>query len=550
MPIITKKPVSDAGAGANGVWTMTPSTGSSVHAILSDGNNATFLSSTTRAQIPSQFAVFDIEDVTLPAGAKIYAVRQRVTVLQQLAPSGSSFLDNIIRFYGQFVQEVVEDAVTGQIPNLIASIFAFLWPIKPTGAGSATWQTVELAYNPEKPSGGEWTLDVFNALTWRLGRSDNSGQLAKVSEFFVDLEYNERPTVDVIAPATDISTTTRPVIGFDYDDPEGDPQVKFQVKIFDEATYTAVGFDPETSTPLTQSGWVPGSATQWLCNVDLQNGNYRAAVQVAQVWKGIGDHVSLWDTIDWAQDVPQPPVPLITATPNNIVNWVQIQLQPSDLDPATESYNVYYSDNNGLTYDMLRKGFQVQANPVDGTATLYDYEAPLTKFRQYIAKGYRTLEGGTVKVASDPSEPAIAQPGADGWWVKDPLAPSRNMRIRVTNDEYNRQRSGSVQRPLVAQGSTGYVQVNNGAAWGKEGTLEITFVGEDDESGYNQFVDIYLSGHTVLLQYPTGEQRWVRFGMKLGEQWKPRWSKVRYRRGNVDYYEQVRPSDPTVPANA
>lgn len=548
MTILTKRPTSTT---QNGVWSLTG--GATIDAILADADNATYISSTVKAESESQFAIIDIDDFTdveIPDTARIYAVRQRVTVLQQAAPSGSSFLENIIRFYGQFVQEVVQDAVTGQIGNLLAGIFRFLFPVKPSSSGSATWQTVDLAYSTTQPDGGPWTRSVLNALKWRLGRSDSSGVLAKISAFYVDVEFFEAATVTIIAPnPTTVDGTTRPVIGWTVDDPDGAATAKWWVRIFEEAVYSDLAFDPETSPAYAESGEVNGTATQWLTNKDLPNGNYRVAVKTAKQWKGAGDLTSEWATYDIVMNVEVPPAPLVTATANNVAGWTQIDLAAGGPDPATETFSVYYSDNAGLSYKLLWGGWQIQADEL-GAATVFDYFAPNGRARHYIAKAYRTLTESGIKVASPPSEDVYAVPARRGFWLVDPFAPSRNMRITVTKDDPTRLRAGTVHRPLLADGLTGYVFKVNGPVWGIEGDMEITFRGPDETSGWNNFNAIYRDGYTVLLLYPSGEYHWIQWGDELKNPWKPRGREVQYRQGVLSYYEQPMPDDPNTPEGA
>lgn len=628
MPVITKRPNSTI---SNGSWTKTPS-GGTVHGILSDDNDGTYISTTTRAQLPSQFAIVDIADVTIPDGAKIFSVRVRVRVLQTDAGGGGLGSNGGINFVGQIVEEVLEDTGLGIIGSLLAFIFGFACPRPPHG-GSATWETVELAYYPTKPSGGEWTVDALNDMQWRIGRSDNNGQTAKVSEYYVDIDYNERPTVLVTGPlatrtVTDgattntsttftsataafqdadegasivgagipanttiltvnsstnvtlsaaatatasgvtatisgikIATTTRPTIPWTYGDPEGDPQAAFRVKVFNQAQYSDPAFDVDVSTPFAQVDWTAGQDTQWRLNRDLPNDSYRAFVQVKQVWTGIGDHVSEWDSYDFEMDVEGPPVPLITATPNANGNWIQIDLQPSDDDPVTETYNVEYSDNAGISWQLVRGGFQV---PVDagGLATLFDYEAPLNIARWYRAQAYRTLD--TVKVASDLSDEVSATIKSYKYWLKDPLNPSLNTEIVLSafnqgggggssvqipgasGDQPTKSRAQGVFAPLVAEGYTAYKIVVNGPQYGIDGVLTPQFL---NDALWNAFMTIIESGRTLLYQKPTGENIYVGMGGELAWSYLPQGKGVRLRVATISYTEVVKPADPGAPTS-
>lgn len=540
MTVTTYRPNSTI---SNGNWARTPS-GSAIHSILSDNSDSTFISTTSRSQLPSQFAVFDIPDVTLATGAKIFSVRLRVRVLQVPGPSGSSFDYDIIRFFGDFVETVIVEAITGSIFKLFATIFGFFNP-KPPPSGSPVWETVELAYYPEKPSGGEWTVDALNTMQFRLGRSDTSGVAAKVSEFYVDVDTNEAPVINVTGPTGPITDRTRPVVTWTYSDTEGDPQAAYRTRVFTEAQYTAGTFNLDTTVPFASTEWVPGQDTSWLVSRDLPNGNYRVYVQVKQVWNGIGDHTSAWDSFDFEQDVPGPPTPNITATPNIVGNWVQIDLSPSSGSPATETYNVEYSDNAGVTWQLVRGGFQIIAD-VDGQASLLDYEAPLNVARFYRALAFRTLS--TIKVASDYSDEISATTRSTDFWMKDPIAPSRNMIVVVFDDKPKRNRSQGVFSPLSAQGNDTYKIVVNGPTYGIEGQLMLVFVGDDLTSGWTAFNELNDPGRTLLFQYPTGEQHYIRLGSEITQEWGMKGRFVQYRKASVQYYEVEKPADPAVPS--
>lgn len=542
MPILTKRPSTTI---SNGNWAKTPS-GGTIAGILSDGSDTTFVSTASRSQLPSQAAVFDIDDISLPTGAKIFSVRVNVRVLQSTPVTGGSFIYDIIQFAGAFIETVVEDAITGSIDRLFATLFGFNCPTQPPGGGSPAWQTVSLAYNLEKPSGGEWTQDIFNALTWNLKRTDNNGELAKVSEWSVDIDYNEIPVVNVVGPTSPVTGTTRPLVSWTYTDPEGDLQSEYQVKVFNAAQVADPSFNADTSVPFSSSGWLAGQDGQWLVADNLTNDDYTAYVQVKQVWKGIGDHVSAWDSYTWTQAVPGPPQPLITAVPNNSQNWVQINLQPSSGSPATETYNVYYSDNAGVTYQLLRGGFQILAD-VNGLATVTDYEAPLNVARWYRALGFRTIT--TIKVASIYSDVAAVTPGTSKFWLKDPLAPSLNMAITVYDDKPRQDRNQGVFTPLSADGYNTFKIIVSGPLYGIEGDITFVFVGPDDTSGYSDFLNIIDSGRTLLLQYPTGEEHYIRFGPEMSQEWMPDRTRVLYRKVKHTYFEVAKPADPSAPSS-
>lgn len=619
MAILVMRPNSTV---QNGSWVKTPS-GGTLHGILSDNSDATFVVLNGKTLIQSALGIVDFADIVagvdIPAGAKILSMRARARAYQVTPPSGSSFSYDPVRFYFQFVEQVIHDVVTGNYAALFRHIFGFNAPNQPPGAVSPTWSDLTFVTFLESPSGGEWTVEKINATKFFLGRIDNNpySSPAKMSEIYMDVEYNEAPTVAVNGPTevrtiTDgvttnasttltsatanftsndvgasvtgsgipalttiasrtnsttvvlsaaatatatgvsvtitrnvITATTRPLVTFDYSDPENDPQSAFRAKVFTQTQVDGATFQVEATTPFTQVDWVAGQDEQWLVNRDLPNDDYVVYVQVRQLWRGTGEHRSEWGSYAWTQAVPGPPAPILTATANTITNWIQLDMTPSSGSPATETYNVEYSDNSGLTWQLIRNGFQILADGVTFNATVYDYEAPLNVARWYRAAGYRTIT--SIKVAGDFSNIEMCTAYSTKFWLKDPASPALNMPIVVYDDKPKQQRSQGVFAPLSAAGVDAFKIVVSGPRYGIEGTMTLVFVGTDDASGFTSFNDLVSSGRTLLIQYPTGEQHYIRIGSEVSQEWGLRTNRVHYRKATFDYFEVVKPDDTGIP---
>lgn len=531
MPVLTKRLNSTVQLGT---WTVVGAGGVG-HAALSDESDATYVQNINRCELDNQVAIFGIEDIDIPDGAKIFSVRTRVRVEKVTPPFGIPSPICLIFF----VKKIIIAALTVNVPKLLRIIFWFRCP-KP--APTVTWETQTLGYYLEDPEGKEWTEDSFNDFEVRLGRS-NSGANLKVSAVYVDLDYNTRPTVSVTGPATTITGTTRPEITWAYSDAEGDPQQAWRVKIFTAEQYGAGGFDPETTAAFTESGWVNGSDLTWTANRDLPNGTYRAYTMVEQVWSGLGQHRSTWTSIQWTQNVPGPPNPILDAIYEPDLNRVRINLTKGGISPPTDTYNIEYSDNLGVTWAFLRNGVQVAPDGT-GVATVYDYEAPLNRVRQYRSQGYRIL--GTIKVSSDFSNIAEATPRSHDWWLKDPAVPALNTTLPVATDAPARPRNLGEFAPLVAEGAEGRKIVVAGPRFGVEGTLGLIFArgdSADDGPGsrWAKFNSLQVTGRVLLLQYPTGEQHYIALRADLTWVWDIRGTDVYYRRASIGYVEVEAP---------
>lgn len=628
MGVVTRRPDTTA-ASSKGKWSLTPSSGATVAQILSDDSDLTFLSTTSRSQLPADFAVFDIANLTstdIPDNTAIKSVTLRAKVLQVAPSGGSSFLTDIIRFTGEIVETVVTDPLHGLgdfLSEFFRHLFSFPCPTPPGGA-SPTWQIITVKTYTGSPAGSNWTRDLVNAQVWRIGRSDLSAQLSKISEFYVDTEFNYAPVLTIIGPTetrvfTDgvtatstaltsataaftsndvgasvtgagipanttivsvtnattvvlsaattasasgvtvtlsrsvITTTTRPIFTISYTDTESDPQAAVAFRVFTAAQAAAPAFNVDTTVPFAASpgdqNWILGTSTQWLCNRDLPNGDYVVYSRAKQQWDG-PELLSLWDAYNFTVDVQGPAKPALTATPNVINNWVQLDLVPTS-DPGapdTETYNVYSSDDSGNTWQLVWEGWQVVANAVDGSAVLIDYLAPLNQNRWYKALSYATV--GLIKVASDESDIAEAVPTYHEFAIKDPFAPSLNQAIGWMDDDPGENRAQGVHIPLVATGVKAYAIVVDGPLQGITGDSKLLFIDPDD-AAWKKWKAIRAAGHTLLLQYPNGEQYWVRLKGEAKWTWHTDGETgVDFRVLAWGYIEVQAPRDPSTPIAA
>ncbi len=525
MPVITVRPNVSI---QTGTWTIVGG-GGVLHTALSDNLDTSYIQNVNKCRLQTQVAKVGIGDVALPTGSKIYSVRVRVR-LERVA--GTIFNPSPICII-ILLQKVIEAIVTGNVQRLFQIIFGFLCPRPEPTVG---FVTQDLAFYLEQPAGGEWTQQSFNDFEVHLGR-DNTGANLKIAEVYVDVDYNERPVATAVLPTGTVVDTTRPLLTHTYTDPESDRQQAFRWRIFSQAQYSAVGFDPLTSASYADSGWVAGEDLSWNVNKDLVNGLYRAYIQVEQVWGGIGVHRSVQTFVSWTQSVPGPPNPVLTATPE-APNRVRINVVKGGSSPATETYTIEFSDNAGVTWAEVRNGIQLAVDGA-GAVELFDYEAPLNVARKYRALAFRTL--GSIKVASGFSNEDDAVPASLEFWLKDPLAPSLNTTLPVANDSPSQPRSQGVFAPLIAddavEGRTFKITVT-GPQYGVEGRLEIIFT---DDATWEAFRSIQSTGRTLLLQYPNGEQHYVSLGSDLSWEWMLINTDVYFRRATISYVEVSKP---------
>jgi hypothetical protein len=365
-------------------------------------------------------------------------------------------------------------------------------PVQGTSTLSYVW--------PTNPDGGEWTRSVFYDLWLHYAIFYDGGSTARLFESYMDVLFNDRPLATPTAPVTPITTTTRPAVDWTYADPEGDTQERFKVRVFTDAQYLAVGFNAETSTATTETEQT-STANTWTPSVDIPNDTYRAYVWVSDA--GANGVYGLPGYIEWVQNVTAPTTPTVTANAESSNGRVRVVVQGSGIGPGDPPnyFDVEVSDDGGVTWAALRNGSTLTPS---GTfaATVYDYEAPPGRTRQYRAKAVRIV--GTVLIGT-PWATASTILELTRAWLKDPLDASVNASIRcgpfVENEE-RREVVGVFDPPGAA-----YPIVLAGALFGWDGSTTIYAHSTAEQADVEELLDRQT---TLLLQTPEGDSRYLR----------------------------------------
>ena len=151
--------------------------------------------------------------------------------------------------------------------------------------------------------------NVYNwsAKTW--DDQDREGPYA--TDFTVIAQ--DPPTVSPTSPSGTVTDTSYPTVQWDRTLADGAEQTHYEVKIFDEATYTGGGFSVNSSTPFWTSGVVQSDALETIPDRPLTNiTTFRAYVRIAQT----GDQWSFWEHTEFTMDLDIPPPPDIVVTPD------------------------------------------------------------------------------------------------------------------------------------------------------------------------------------------------------------------------------------------
>lgn len=262
MAIYTLRP--NANWNNDSLFTISGGAGS-VHAALADNSDLTFILRTSTT-VPASYET-EFNTQTLSANEQIVSVNLRARIAVGTAGIAQFSLGVITDRNGRTVYYSV--------------------PI--TKLNTLALSTVDFAINmTSAPNGAVWTQTLIDNLVAKF--ADNgltSIDRTNVYEMFIDVVTTARPTLTVTAPSGTITATSFPSVVWSYSDADGDPQSAYEIKIFDAATYGAVGFNPNTSTPVVETGIVVSSNGGQTLEADLANSTtYRAYVRVAQLSNG------------------------------------------------------------------------------------------------------------------------------------------------------------------------------------------------------------------------------------------------------------------------
>lgn len=148
-----------------------------------------------------------------------------------------------------------------------------------------------------------WDMEEFPATPWEQAYIDRvavgfrrmpgylSGDI-RLMELYVVVNYNMPATVVVTGPTGAVTSSNQPNVTWTYTDPEGDPQDRAMVKVFNQAQYDAGGFNPETSPAVWSTESVGTGLTKQI-GVQLPLGvNHKAYVKADDM--GFDQRWSAW----------------------------------------------------------------------------------------------------------------------------------------------------------------------------------------------------------------------------------------------------------------
>lgn len=456
------------------------------HAALSDSSDTSY----AELNASGELVRLNLTTASLPAGA----VGVDIGPIVRVAKSGASNPGVVRHVYG--------------LPSSLSE-----------GLGSISWTSpLELSSLGMNSAIATVATAIANIANLEQGVSQNGAGTLRVYEASVAVAYADQPTVTVDGPATPVSDTNTPTVEWTgtFDTDNGDlanvslgTQTHYEVKVFTDAQYGAGGFDPDTSTPTSESGIVASTSESWQVADLLPDDTYRAYVRVAQtpssVWDPTYQHWSDWDYHEFTLTVALPAAPTLTLTPDSANGRIIAELDDNAGDATTDYFQLQRSVDGGDTWtDVRLLTDDTLITPSAGVATVYDYELPNGEAVDYRARAAHNYSG---VLAYSAWTSAVTSWSGDVWWIKDPLDPARNLTVTVL--AYNEVQRPARQGVFQALGATLPLVVSD-TRGGATGTIILRTDSAADRAALDNVLD-----RTVLIQGPAADgepDRYVRLG--------------------------------------
>lgn len=354
---------------------------------------------------------------------------------------------------------------------------------------------------------------LTNNLTVSLSAPTNRPTIstALIQELRVTFVYVAQPTVSVTAPTEEPVTTTRPLIAWlPTLDGDGGDQTAWQVRVFTDAQYGALGFDPEMSTAYASASGT-GSTSSWT-PPPLPDDTYRAYVRIGQTVLG----TTYWSAFDFEQFAlvaVKPAAPDVDVWPLDEDGAIQIDIDDQATSPNTDYMEVERAPSGAPAGSDLWEPVRVLSgtNGVldPGDATIFDFEAPIGVPLQYRVRAVNTTDSDPIVLYGDWTVSGSVTWQSERWWLKHPTRPELNVSV-MPQSQASITRA-SRQGTFLPLGRRNAIVVKDVRSSGS-GTLQFWLDDEIEQALLDKLLD---AESPVLVQGVPGHHwtdRWVTFG--------------------------------------
>lgn len=379
--------------------------GATAHAVLG-GDDGTYVELD-----PSELVEVGFADLAIPAGGVVKSCK--LILRTYPAVVGQNLLTSKLTVDG------VSKEVSALIPNALVQWF----PVGVDGDNDPDLTTARLLAFTSPPGGA-----------------------IRVTTAVLSVEYVAKPVVTVSAPSGTLTDDNRPLIDWDVAlDASGGPQFAAIVKLFDSATYSGGGFDPNTSTPI-DSAFFTGAVSSWRPTAALPNGTYRAYVFVSQVF-GAGQSIaSDWAYTEWIENTDLPAVPTIAIVdvPNGYpapCMWIAITGNAGAA--TTDAFQIQRKEGAEWVYVRTRAADGVTT---EAPASIYDFECATGEEVTYRVRAIHHY--ANADAYSDWIE-SSSQLDPTQWGIHHPTSPDLSVGVDLRSfPSHERAARQSVKQPL------------------------------------------------------------------------------------------------------
>lgn len=390
MATLTTRPDATVTSGSS-----TATGAASRHAALSDDSDSSYVQMTGATDTVIGFA-----EPSIPAGGVIKAVALRA----RIASPGGNASTNILASWGGVWAGFVSSTTLVTITAI---------PQTAVDASDLSAITATLVWNSDLPG-------------------------IRLYEVYVDTIYVAQPdlTIDSFSGGVVITDDNAPAIEWTPDlDTDGGEQTAYEIRVMLD------GEDPDTDTPVVQSGVLTGNATSWdMSDIDgtLANDTYNACVRIAQTVNG--DPVwSDWATSDdFIINVPLPTVPTLSVAGDDATGRINITATAQTGVVTTDLIQIQRSDDAGTTYANIRTRLGGGIIDPDVDTAPFDRESSNGETAYYRV---RAIHNYTDTIAySDWSSADSDDWTSTAWFLRHPSKPALDMAV-VPRSQPSRQRA-------------------------------------------------------------------------------------------------------------
>ena len=478
MPVVTVRP--DAVLAGAASFTVTGAANAA--AATNDDSDASFFRKDSGVSGTSRITL-GFSDPTVSANERVKRVRLRA---RAQADETDSKVDLMLgtRFAG------LSYFYTG---FAIRGVLGSAAPVEITGP----WFT-------SSPDGASWDKQRVDALRSQVIEYKDGTARGYFYEFYIDVDKATKPSVTVTAPTGTTTTNSNPEVQWTYSDPDNaDPQAFYEIKVFTAAQYGAVGFSPDTSSPIYGSGVVGSDEPSGPILELLLSGTYRAYVRVAKAING-QPFFSDWAFSQFVLNLTPPPTVAVDAAWDSAEGKATLTLTGGNPVGFTSQYfQLQRSDDGGVSWSFIRGGDFI--TPVSNVAVVVDYEAPRGLVVRYRARSIGISGENSVPSAFSSAIPQVLITNDGTWWLKVVNDPSLNRGgLKVTDGlGVTVQEPSNVFKPL----GKNLPIIVSGLIGGEDGNLTITITSDNE---WNSVEQTLLHQGTLLVQDPLLRQKYIR----------------------------------------